>query len=319
MSPVKNSLQDHFDEVAENGDCFRQRQRGFHAQVRGYFQFHVQPGLRVLEIGCGHGDLLASLQPTRGLGVDLSPKMVAAAQQRYGSENLEFIEGDLHSIQIDEQFDVIILDYLIGYLSDVHACIENLRRMCHARTRIHIVSLNHTWLPCLTLARALRLTSPQPQSNWLSSTDIQNILELNGFELVGCGTEHMMPFRVPLLAPFLNSFVVRLPFFRHFGMSTTVVARPVTAPGIEGEISCSVVVPARNESGNIRAALERIPVLGQQTEVIFVEGNSSAKLPLTTDHTVCSICNSPVRGSGTLCTRALRWRKGMCWSFRMAI
>jgi ubiquinone/menaquinone biosynthesis C-methylase UbiE len=274
MSPFKDSLLEHFNDVAENGDRFRQRQCGFHAQVRSYFQFHVQPSLRILEIGCGHGDLLASLLPARGLGVDLSPKMVEQAKHRHASESLEFIQGDLSSMQMEEQFDVIILDYLVGYLSDVHACIANLRRMCHARTRIHIVSLNHVWLPFMKLARCLQLTSPQPQSNWLSSTDIQNILELNGFEVVGSGTEHMMPFRVPLIAPFLNSFIVRLPFFRHLGMSTTVVARPVTPPQIEGEISCSVVVPARNESGNIRAALDRIPVLGKQTEVIFVEGNS---------------------------------------------
>ena len=59
------------------------------------------------------------------------------------------------------------------------------------------------------------------------------------------------------------------------GMSDCVVARPLVAPELPGPISCSVVVPARNESGNIRAALERIPVLRACTEVIFVEGNST--------------------------------------------
>ncbi|MDQ8194315.1 bifunctional class I SAM-dependent methyltransferase/glycosyltransferase family 2 protein [Coraliomargarita sp. SDUM461004] len=268
------ALEKHFNVIAEQGDAFRARQRGFHSQVQGYFRFHVQAGMRVLEVGCAHGDLLASLNPSRGVGIDLSRKMVERAQQKHNQPNLEFKVGNLETFESEEQFDVIILDYLVGYLPDVHTCIANLRRMCHARTRVHIVSLNHVWLPLMKLARGLRLTSPQPQSNWLSSKDIQNILELNGFEVVSSATEQILPFRVPLLAPFCNSFLVRLPLFRHFGMSTTAVARPMMLPKIEGEISCSVVVPARNESGNIRAALERIPTLGKQTEVIFVEGNS---------------------------------------------
>lgn len=268
------NLQEHFDWVAENAEPYRNRQRGFHSQVRGYFQFHVQPEMRVLEFGCGKGDLLASLNPSRGVGVDLSPKMVAAAQERHGEDNLEFLQGDLHDTDIDEVFDVIILDYLIGYLHDVHQCIANLKKFCHARTRIYIVSLNHVWDPLLKAARWLRLTSPQPTSNWLGSSDIKNILELNGLEAVSVGSEHMMPFNIPLLAPFFNRFLVRLPIMRHLGMSTTVVARPIAKPELNGEISCSVIVPARNESGNIRAALDRIETLGKKTEVIFVEGNS---------------------------------------------
>ena len=169
------NLQEHFDWVAENAEPYRNRQRGFHSQVRGYFQFHVLPEMRVLEFGCGKGDLLASLNPSRGVGVDLSPKMVAAAQERHGEDNLEFLQGDLHDTDLDEVFDVIILDYLIGYLHDVHQCISNLKKFCHTRTRIYIVSLNHIWDPLLKGARWLRLTSPQPVSNWLGSSDIKNV------------------------------------------------------------------------------------------------------------------------------------------------
>ena len=141
------------------------RQRGFRSQLKGYYQRHIQPGLRVVEIGCGPGDLLASLQPSRGLGIDLSPKMVETARALHPEGNLEFVEGDLLTMELEETFDVIVLDYLIGYLPDVHACLAKLRRLCHARTRIYIVSLNHVWSPMLKLGRWLRLTNPQPQSN----------------------------------------------------------------------------------------------------------------------------------------------------------
>lgn len=268
-------LKEHFDWVAENDAGPRKVQRGFRAQTREFLRFHVPEGMRVLEWGCGPGDLLADLKPSRGLGIDLSPKMVARAKAAHSEAVLEFREGDLHEMVIDEKFDVIILDYLPGYLQDIHQCFANIKAACHARTRIYVLSLNHVWKPFLEFGKLLGLVTKQPSDcNWISRDDICNILELNACEIVGKSTEQLLPFRLPLLSAFFNSFLGRLPFFRQFGMTDVVIARPAAKPEIHGAISCSVVVPARNESGNIRAALERIPVLGQQTEIIFVEGNS---------------------------------------------
>jgi 2-polyprenyl-3-methyl-5-hydroxy-6-metoxy-1,4-benzoquinol methylase len=269
------SFQEHFDWVAENDSGPRNAQRSFHSQIQGILRYHIPEGSKVLEWGCGPGELLESLKPSRGLGVDLSPKMVERADRERPHSNLEFRKGDLHTDVVDEEFDAVILDYLPGYLQDIHASISNLKKSCHPRTRLYILSLNHVYRPLLALAKPLGWVMKQPESNWLSKTDLCNILELNGFEVLTKTTEQIFPFRIPLLSSFFNRFLVRLPLFRHFGMSNFIVARPVAKPRLEGEISCSVVVPARNESGNVRAALERIPTLGKQTEVIFVEGNST--------------------------------------------
>ncbi|HBM85441.1 MAG TPA: glycosyl transferase [Opitutae bacterium] len=265
----------HFDWVAEHDDGPRSKQRGFHAQVLGKLRHHIQPGARVLEWGCGRGDLLKGLQPARGLGVDLSPRMVQQAQVRNAGDGVEFREGDIATDTIDEKFDAIILDFLSGYLSDVQQSLEKLHASCHPRTRIYLTSLNHLWKPLFAVAQPLGLVLKQPPSNWLSSNDLINLLELSGFEVVKSGTEQLFPFQVPLLSGLLNRFVGRLPVFREMGASLFIVARPVARPVIESEISCSVVLPARNESGHIKDALDRIPVLGQKTELIIVEGNST--------------------------------------------
>ena len=269
------SFKEHFDWVAENDSGPRNAQRSFHSQIQGILRYHIPENSSVLEWGCGPGELLESLKPSRGLGVDLSPKMVERAKNERDLANLEFREGDLHTDEIDEEFDAVILDYLPGYLQDIHASISNLSKSCHPRTRLYVLSLNQVYKPLLGMAKWLGLVTKQPESNWLSKTDLCNILELNGFEVLTKTTEQMFPFRVPLLSGFFNRFLVRLPFFRHLGMSNLIVARPTVKPRLEGDISCSVIVPARNESGNVLAALERIPTLGKQTEIIFVEGNST--------------------------------------------
>ena len=264
----------HFDWVAENDSKARRFQRSFHGQIKSLLRHHISPGRRVLEWGCGSGSLLAALQPGRGLGIDISPRMVANARSRFNDPNLEFKEGDLAFNRDDEKFDAIILDYLAGYLPDIQRCLENLHRSATARTRLYLTSLNHLWGPVLKLGQKVGMVVRQPSSNWLSLDDLINLLELSGWEIVTTSHEQMFPFNIPLLTPLLNRFLVRLPFFRHFGATILIIARPRLKPQLNGSISCSVIVPARNEAGNIRAALDRIPTLGKQTEIIFVEGHS---------------------------------------------
>lgn len=269
-------FKEHFDWVAENDGEARKIQSGFHALIRRKLRHHIQAGMRILEWGCGRGDMLKSLKPSRGLGVDLSERMVAQAKEKHaGAEEVEFRQGDLHAEGVDEKFDVILLDYLSGYLTDIQQCFENLRPSCHARTRIYITSLNYLWKPLFSMAQPLGWVMKQPPSNWLSSEDLVNLLELSGFEVVKQSTEQLFPFDIPFLNGFFNRFLGRLPVFRSMGVSLFIVARPKLAPVLEGPVNCSVILPVRNESGNILPALQRIPVMGEKTEVIIVEGNST--------------------------------------------
>ncbi len=262
-----------FDWVAENDSRPRRWQSGFHRQLAALHRHHIPENSSVLEWGCGTGDLLKSLKPARGLGVDISDKMIAKTNP--DTQGCEFRQGDLHDTIIEEKFDCIVASYLTGYLTDIQKCLENLNKSTHSRTRLYISSLNTLWHPLLVLGQGIGAVVRQPPSNWLSQGDLLNLLELSGWEVITTSAEQLLPFRIPLLNGLYNRFLVRLPVFRHLGATIFIVARPKSKPSLDSEISCSVVVPARNESGNIRAALERIPTLGQRTEVIFVEGNST--------------------------------------------
>jgi len=269
------SLREHFDWVAANDGAARRKQKAFHAQLLDAHRAEIEEGARVLEVGSGAGGLLAGLRPARGVGVDLSPAMISRARQAHADQPvLEFRAGDAQSFVIDEQFDHIVLNYLTGYLDDIQAVLTRLQDAAHERTRLHLTTLNTPWGIVLSLGVKLGWVMPQPPSNWLASTDLVNLLELAGWEVVKLETKQLLPLPVPGLAGLCNRFLVRLPLLRHFGATVWVTARPRRAVELRGQVSCSVVVPARNEAGNIRAALERIPTLGARTEVIFVEGHS---------------------------------------------
>ncbi|HVU16780.1 MAG TPA: glycosyltransferase [Candidatus Didemnitutus sp.] len=274
-TPPPIDSREHFDWVADHDSGPRRAQRGFHAQLLRQYRHHIPEGSRVLECGCGAGDLLAGLEPSRGLGVDFSPRMLGKAQARHGDRpELEFRELDATNGVGDEKFDHIVLDYLTGYLGDIQATLQNLHASAHERTRLHITTLNTLWLLPLKTAVNLGAVMPQAPSNWLSHHDLFNLLELSGWEVVSFERLQLFPFDWPGLAPLLNNVVVRLPGFRVFGITLWITARPRRRLIPESPISCSVIIPARNESGNIRAAIERVPVLGRRTEIVFVEGNS---------------------------------------------
>ena len=271
------SSPDYFDWISRHDARPRRIQRDFHGQVAAYHRMIIPEGSSVLEWGCGKGELLRSLAPSRGLGVDFSGEMIDQARLKAAQgERLEFRQADVELAPVTENFDYIVLNYLIGYLGDIQQALIHLRHAAHPRSRLVITSLNHLWLWPLRGAQKTGWVSPQPVSNWLTSNDLVNLLELAGWEVIFNGTRQLLPFDVPLLTPFCNRFLANLPGLRWLGITLCVVARPrVPLPAPTAPAACSVIVPMRNESGNVRAALERIPVLGHHTEIIFVEGNST--------------------------------------------
>jgi SAM-dependent methyltransferase len=58
----------------------RELKRHYHRLLQKYFAFFVPPRQRVLDLGCGLGDLLAAVDPEKALGVDFSPKTIDLAR-----------------------------------------------------------------------------------------------------------------------------------------------------------------------------------------------------------------------------------------------
>jgi hypothetical protein len=222
-----------------------------------------------LEIGSGTGDLLAAVQPAYGMGVDFSSEAIIRATQRHSE--IKFVQADAHDLSgIEGKFDVIILSDLINELWDVQQVLEQIKPLSMARTRIIINTYSRVWEIPLYLTRSLNLATPTLAQNWLTREDVINMLNLAGFETIRAWQEVLWP--LPL-GSFFNKFIVRFWPFKEFALANFLVARPQPEK-ISTKTVVSVIVPARNEAGNIKAIFERVPQMGQETELVFVEGHS---------------------------------------------
>ncbi|MCP4683292.1 MAG: glycosyltransferase [Desulfobacterales bacterium] len=286
----------HWDRVSDPDEKQKRIGAFYHKLLRRYYKSMVREGLRILELGCSHGDLLACLKPSFGVGIDFSGEMIKRARAKY--PHLSFVQADVHDVAFREKFDVLILSDLINDLWDVQRVFEQVRTMCHSRTRIVFNFYNNLWRIPLSIIRCLGLGANVLEQNWLSPNDVINLLKLSGFEIIKSSSHILLPLKIPLLSSFLNRYIVQVPPFSWFALANFMVAglEPSRKRRLEAEkeYSVSVIIPARNEAGNIEEIFERVPSIGKSTELVFVEGCSK-------DNTYDTIQQTMARFPGRRC------------------
>jgi SAM-dependent methyltransferase len=274
LSDKKQNVVKNIDKVALKRDVWIKKNKYYYQDLTKFFRYNVPEGSSVLEIGCGNGYILDKLKPSRGVGIDISLNMVERARKNY--PHIEFSQMDAENITLCEKFDYIIISDTLCYLEDIQKAFKELWKVVHVDTRIIITYHNFLWLPILYFAEILGLKMPQIRLNWLNSNDIENLLHLEGFDLVKKGRRLLCPKFIPILSWLLNKYIGHLPLLNRLTLIGYIIGRPVrNDSSVHSKPSVSVIIPARNEKGNIENALKRMPNMGRHTEVIFVEGHST--------------------------------------------
>ena len=258
----------HWNTIAQKRDHWRGMGHWYHRRLTEIYKFLVNPNQRILEIGCGNGDLLAQLQPSHGTGIDFSPEMIERAKKK--NHQIEFHQLDAHDLSsLEGTFDVIIISDTVNDLWDVQRVLEQVKKFCTPHTRLIVNFYSHLWQLPLSLAQGLNLATPLQAQNWLTPEDITNMLHLAGFDTIRTTREVLWPLPLGAIA---DRYLVRLWPFTYFALSNFVIARPAAQSAEKPSVS--VVIAARNEAGNIKSIFERVPKMGSKTEIVFVEGHS---------------------------------------------
>lgn len=260
------------ESIAPRRDRWIKQNRYYYGRIKRMLRFIVEPGKRILEVRCQTGGLLASVEPSFGVGVEISQKLVEVARNNH--PNLDFVCADPEDLDLGEKFDYVIVGHIFDTV-DILAALDRVNAHCSQNTRVVIINYNQLWEPLLELASSMGLRSPYVEPNWVSAQDVGRFLALSGFTPLRIHEILLFPKYIPLISTFLNEFLAKLPGLRRLCMIQMIVARPKPLAHDENETSVSVIVPCRNEKGNIQAAAERIPEMGKHTEIIFCDDKST--------------------------------------------
>lgn len=261
-------------QVNEKKLCeWRKRNSYYYSFLDKLYASIIRPGSKVLHIGCQSGDLLAAVKPSYGVGIDPDEASISLAKKRFG--NLHFFTGDPQCLDLDEKFDYIIICNSLGSWCDIQDVFERAIKCANEETRIVVTYYSYLWEGILGLGSKLKIRRRQSYQNWLPAEDIENLLMLSGWDTIKTSSYMMMPKYIPLVSTFCNRVLSIMPILRHLNLINLVVARPLPEPKTDETYSVSVLVPCKNERGNIEEAIKRIPDMGRETEIIFVDGSST--------------------------------------------
>jgi len=278
LSAHKQKIKGFFNSIASKRDYWIKKNSYYYTNRENYFKFLISEGKSILQIGSGNGELLSNLNPSYGLGIDISEEMVNVSKDKYKNLNFMCLDGEnISKSDFDKEFDYIIIADTIGYFEDIQTTLENLHQFSNENTRLIVSYYNSLWEPVFKLSEKLGLKMPSMLTNWLNQDDIENILMLSNYETVKKEKRLMFPKKIPLLNKVFE-FIETLPIIKNLCVSNYIVARPIEKK-VEQEMSVTVVIPCKNEKGNIEPAVQRLPKVGSHTEIIFIDGHSEDGTP----------------------------------------
>ncbi|PWT91869.1 MAG: glycosyl transferase [Acidobacteria bacterium] len=169
---------------------------------------------------------------------------------------------------------LLLLNGVFNFHLDIEGLLRELRPGLSRHVRLVVVAYNPYLRFLFSWAGALRLRSGEVPQTFLTRTDLNNVSRLAGFEVVRLKPTGSLLCMIPLVGNFLDALIGCIPLLKQFSLTYVIVLRPVIVDSEKP--SLSIVIPARNEKGNIEDAVKRLKSAGVPcTEIVFVEGHST--------------------------------------------
>lgn len=269
----KEVVQEHFDEIAPNYDYWKRKNSYYYSTIKAFISRIIPPGNSVLDIGCGTGEILAAMRPSRGVGIDISKEMIRLASEKF--PQYTFIHSPIENLQLDEKFDFIIMVDVVDHVYDVMDVFKSLYKFSKPTTRIILTTINPWWDPILSLMEKIGAKMPEGPHNFIEKDYFRKIFEMLDFRVSYSGFMLLFPIRIPILSYLANSLGVRIWGLNRLSAAQYMIIQPTAKNETNLGYGCSVVIPCHNEEDNVEEAIRRIPPMGKGTEIIVVNDGST--------------------------------------------
>lgn len=223
---LRESIKDHFDAIAPEYDQFKTRSHYYYSQLKALLSELIPNAStqHILEIGCGTGALLASLNPARGMGIDISPNMIDLARlQNTQNNSLAFEVGEAETLVVQDEWEIVFMVDLIEHLYNPQLAINHIGTFLKPRSRLIITWANHLWAPVLHVLERLKMKMPEGPHVWEPGSTVVSRLISAGFAIESTGTRCLIPAAIPG-ADWINRNGIRLPLLEKLGLIRFIVA-----------------------------------------------------------------------------------------------
>jgi ubiquinone/menaquinone biosynthesis C-methylase UbiE len=214
----KTPVEKHFDEVASKYDYYTKK-RGLHyTTLKKLLSTLIPGGKRVFEVGCGTGDLLASLDPKVGYGMDISGEMIKIAASKHKAlENLNFSTGWPKG-----KYDYIYMCDVIEHLENPEETFGKISELMDANTLFINTMMNPIWIPVEEVYNFFGWKMPEGPHNRIKYSELKVMIQESGMKIIGHDYTLLMPIRIPFVTSFVNRYMEK--FFKKLAFIEYLVA-----------------------------------------------------------------------------------------------
>jgi len=229
---MKTTVQKHFDNIAQQYDYFKEKNWYYYKHLKGLYKTLIPEHSNVLEIGCGTGDLISSLNARVPFGIDISGEMVRLAREKH--PHILFEATTIETFSPDIKFDYIFLADVIEHLEDIPGTIKAIGNLCTSDTSVIFSYANPLWEPVLMLLEKLSLKMPEGPHYRIPYYKFEKILDKFGFKTIERGWRLLVPAQLWFFADVINAVFYHIPFLRRLGMLEYVIIRKALINSAEG-------------------------------------------------------------------------------------
>jgi 2-polyprenyl-3-methyl-5-hydroxy-6-metoxy-1,4-benzoquinol methylase/uncharacterized protein (DUF433 family) len=273
----RSSLSDralgYFDSIGTSYARWRRHMGAYLDNTKEFLTRVVPENQKVLVVGCCTSEILASLRPSHGVALDVSPSLVRWMVKQNCDPKLFYHCSLPENFESEDKFDYVILLNMVDHSQDLLYLVDSLKRFCHDDTVVIVSMLNPLWHRLVQWASRLRIRMPDFDRNLIASRALQMALEVKQFRVTDVFCRVLVPKRIPLVSGWVNQYLARLPLVNRLGFLQYVFAK--AEPSLrKAKSSCTVIIPCYNEEENIEVCVRRVPQMGPRTEILVVNDGS---------------------------------------------
>lgn len=213
-----NGVKKHFDRVARDYDYYKNKNKFYYSNLKILLSSLIPKKSNILEVGCGTGDLIMSLNPALGVGFDLSSQMVRIADKKHQHKAIIFTTK-----LPNKKFDYIFMSDVIEHLEDPKKTFDEISKLMHKNCIFVNTMANPIWEPILMIAEKFGLKMPEGPHKRIRYNDIEFMANRSGLKIIEHNYFLLMPIYIPLISNFINKHLER--YFKKYAFIEYFVAK----------------------------------------------------------------------------------------------